>query len=114
LVAATDGESFAVPRWHEYERATFGRRAIESSRGLAKLVGVEDQADEQLVTEDEGGELMLERHRSEYRLVAEAGYAARVLEAIERDGGRVGAAFFDDVVRTVQASKGGRNHGPIE
>jgi len=96
LGSACDGEVWAVRTWAEYEAATFGRRCIESSRGLGVLLDVEDEpTDEELVEQDQGGELVLSVHRRVYRALAKSGYAATVLDVIERDGPRAGEAFVD-------------------
>lgn len=85
LDRATCGEAFAVRAWREYEQATFGRRAIEASRSL----GLSWKSDEELVREDQGGELVMTLFRSDYRRIALAGYAAAVLEAEESGVGAV-------------------------
>lgn len=85
LDRATCGEAFAVRAWREYEQGTFGRRAIEASRSL----GLSWKGDEEVVKEDQGGELVMTLFRSDYRRLALAGYAAAVLEAEESGGGAV-------------------------
>lgn len=85
LDRATCGEAFAVRAWREYEQATFGRRAIEASRSL----GLQWKSDDELVQEDQGGELVMTLFRSDYRRLALAGYAAAVLEAEETGVGAV-------------------------
>lgn len=50
------GESWAVRAWHEYARATKGRRAIQWSRGLRKHFGMDlEKSDEEIVLDDEAG-----------------------------------------------------------
>lgn len=101
LEAATDGEVWAIRRWREYEQATFGRRAIEASRGLLDRLGVEDQADDDLVAVDEGGEAVLDLHRSQYPRLALAGYAARVLDVDEVGDQAATVRFVEAVLRLV-------------
>jgi Replication protein len=101
LDRATCGETWAIRRWREYEQVTLGRRAIESSRGLRELVGVEDVADEDLVVEDEGGEAVLVLHRSDYRRLALAGYAARVLGVCEGEDAATTVSFVQALLRLV-------------
>jgi hypothetical protein len=101
LELARDGEKKWLARWYEYERVTRGRRCIESSRGLAELVGVAEVEDEDLVAEDEYGEAVLLLHRSEYRLIADAGYASRVLDVAEERDGPATVRFVEALLRVV-------------
>jgi hypothetical protein len=75
LEAAADGEARAISRWHEYEQGTFGSRCIESSRGLARKLGLGlvDVTDEELLEERPITEPLLLVAARGYTLLALAG-----------------------------------------
>lgn len=79
LYRASRGDALAARCWREYEQATFGRRCIEASRGLA----LSRVADEDLVREDQGGEVVLTIHADDYRRLAWAGWVPVLLDAAE-------------------------------
>lgn len=101
LAGASAGERWASARWHEYEQTTNGRRAIESSRGLRELTGVEDRADEDLVSEVEDGEAIALIPAGSYRRLAHAGFVPDVLEVAERGEDGQTLDFIAAVLRLV-------------
>jgi hypothetical protein len=52
----SSGDADALDRWHEWERASKGRRQITFSRGLRARLGmlVEEQTDEEIAAEEVG------------------------------------------------------------
>jgi hypothetical protein len=81
------GEAKWAARWCEYERATFGKRAIVWSPGLrARLTGVEDEASDVDLAASEGLDLTLLRAlvpKSAWDRQVRAGQAAGALSVIE-------------------------------
>ena len=75
LEAAAAGDGAAVARWHEYEQGTKGARCIESSRGLAAALGLDeiDATDESLLEERPETEPVLTVTAQEYTRLARAG-----------------------------------------
>ena len=97
LEAAASGDRFLAARWHEYEQATFGRRAIEASRGLFEALDVPEELDEELAGEQEPTQLLAVLPPSGYRALAMAGLVPAFLGSAEGDGGDV--SVFLAVVR---------------
>ena len=104
LESAADGEALAVRRWHEYEQATKGRRAVEASRSVNRLCrdnGIQDKTDEELAVEQQDGDLVLTLSGAMYRAIALAGYAAEVLNVEETDGPVAALGFVQALLRVV-------------
>jgi hypothetical protein len=92
LLAAVveEADADALDLWHEWEKASKGRRQLTWSRGLRSLLGLDDEkTDEEIVEEDEGGETEALLGAGQYRQIARVpGRLCEVLEAAEKgDGG---------------------------
>lgn len=73
--------------WHEYEKATKGRRAITWSRGLKSLLLVEERSDEEIAAELLGGEEVARIGRYAWASLVKRRYGfSAVLDAAERHG----------------------------
>lgn len=89
LDAVTAGDADALDRWHEWERASKGRRQLTWARGLRDLLGLgveatdEDIAEEELGTKDD--ELVLITAEGWRQVVAEQRMVA-LLELAEKTG----------------------------
>lgn len=89
LDAAADGDARAIALWREYEEATKGRRAIEWSRGLRALVGLEDERPDDEITADQvadsidvvSTETVAVLTSEEWRAIAATGRTWDLLEA---------------------------------
>lgn len=98
---AGDGVKDAVTLWHEYERATKGRRAIHWSRGLRDLWGLDDEVeDQELVEEHETSPetQLVSVTATDWRAVVEMGADYTIREAAAHPDGREAAL---DAVLTV-------------
>ncbi len=82
------GDLDALDVWHEYENATFGRRAMSWSRGLrARLLPDEEELTDQEAAEQEvGGVDVCVLPREAWDAVVEHGLEVDVLEAAEQGG----------------------------
>lgn len=84
--AVEGGEAQDVRLWHEYERATLGRRAIEWSRGLRSTLDVpEEETDEAVVLRDVGGEVVALLWPDEWRVVLRRNLRLVFLDLVETD-----------------------------
>jgi len=101
LELASTGEAGWAPRWWEYEAATKGRRCIESSRGMSRLVGVADVEDSELVAQDEGGEVVCVLDGLSWRRIARAGLVPDLLEKAEEGDGPATVSFLEALLRVV-------------
>jgi hypothetical protein len=101
LELASTGEAGWAPRWWEYEAATKGRRCIESSRGMSRLVGVADVDDSELVAQDEGGEVVCVLDGLSWRRIARAGLVPDLLEKAEEGDGPATVSFLEALLRVV-------------
>ena len=91
------GEVDLLDLWHEYERASKGRRQVTWSRGLRDLleVGVE-QSDEQIAAEEVGTVDLLRLDRHAWSLVlAQDWPTSRILDVLDRKGLPGLRAFLD-------------------
>jgi hypothetical protein len=91
LDAAGDGEAWAVPLWHEYEKATFRHQAITWSPALRKLqrewLNADEKTDDELAAEDVGGDAVVDVAPSTLRRIAGIpGLRAQLLDAWEVHG----------------------------
>lgn len=101
--AAGDGEAWAVERWHEYERATKGRRCIQWSKGLRDLWGLDDEREDQEIVEDQetsAETLLVSVEQSTWRAVCTMGWDYMLREAAAHPDGREAAI---EAVETVLA-----------
>jgi hypothetical protein len=104
--AAADGEVWALRRWHEFEKSTHGRRAIEWSRGLRALLGMDRELDDQELTDDscaddaEELELVATLSGREWTEVCAAGLDYEVLRAAVVGGAAGVAAVLAQAKRT--------------
>lgn len=98
-------------RWHEYERATKGRRAIEWTRYLRQILGIdggdteEDDLDLLLAAEADGGELRAGVAVTEegWTAVARRALDLAATEAAEGTDGNTDPAAMGERVREVLA-----------
>jgi hypothetical protein len=101
LELASTGEIGWAPRWWEYEAATKGRRCIESSRGMSRLVGVAEVEDDELVAQDEGGEVVCWLDGVAWARLGRAGLVPDLLEKAEEGDGPATVAFLEALLRVV-------------
>lgn len=81
------GDTADLARWHEYEQATWGKQAITWSKGLRKLLSVEDKSDDELAEEEVGGEEVARiRNETWLAITRYPGLPAAVLDAAEDTG----------------------------
>jgi hypothetical protein len=100
-----------IGRWHEYERATKGRRAIEWTRYLRQILGIEggdseeDDLDLLLAADAEGGELRAGVAVTEegWSAVARRALDLAATEAAEGTDGNTNPAAMGERVREVLA-----------
>lgn len=98
-----------LTRWHEYERATKGRRAIEWTRYLRSMLGIEggdttaDDLDLLFGADAEGGELRAGVRVTEkgWTAVAYRGLDLAVIQAAEGTDGNLNPDAVGDRVRDV-------------
>jgi hypothetical protein len=77
--------------WHEYEKASHGRKRITTSRGLFAKYGVgEAREDQEIVDEDTGGQDVIALPRQTWNVLA--GYLAAELRIVAEREGPSGAA----------------------
>lgn len=78
-----DDENLRI--WHEWEKASKGRRQLTWSRGLRDLLGLnEEKSDDEIVEEEHDGEIVANLTAGQYRAVAAVpGRLADLLEAAE-------------------------------
>lgn len=91
LEAVETGESRLIARWCEYERATFGKRAIVWSPGLRDALGVEDERSDEELAAAEGLDVELLRYlvqAAHWRADVRAGRHGELLDEIEADAAR--------------------------
>lgn len=91
------GEALLLDRWHEYERATKGRRQIAWSQGLRALLAVGEEAtDEEVADEGAGDQAVVYLTREGWQTVlALAEPSSRLLSALD-DGGVPGLRAYLD------------------
>lgn len=100
---AEGGDCDDLALWHEWERETRGVRAIRWSKGLHKLVHVEEQTDDELRAVEIGGELVYLFAEGEWYIVSRSrGARARVLDLAESGGTAAVAAFVGQLVSTTR------------
>lgn len=111
LAAVVDqGDADDLDRWHEWEKASQGRRQLTWSRGMRTwlaLAGAEVDAltDEEIAEQNAGGVAVLEISREGFRRLAASGRVVALLEAVER--GWDGAAELLDALRVQYWPPGG-------
>ena len=71
--------------WHEYERASKGRRQLVWSRGLRLMCGIfpDERTDEEIAADDHGGETVVNLDAATARALAVRRKAAYLLDAVE-------------------------------
>lgn len=85
--AHQNGDASDLRLWHEYERATMGRKAITWSRGLKARYLIDDLEDQELAEAVVGGELVAVIPAELWRRVARTrGLRAELLRSAERGG----------------------------
>lgn len=91
------GEVDLLDLWHEYERASKGRRQVTWSRGLRDLLEVgTEQSDEQIAAEEVGTVDLLRLDRHAWSLVlAQDWPTSRILDVLDRKGLPGLRAFLD-------------------
>jgi hypothetical protein len=72
--------------WLEYEKAMHGARRLTWSKGLKARYAVAELSDEELATEEVGGELVATLSPDDWRAVVAADASIAILEAAESDG----------------------------
>lgn len=84
---ATTGDVASGQRWLEYERATFGKRAIRWSPGLrAKLLGADEESSDEELAASEGLDLSMVRAvipKATWDPSVRSGQASALLEELE-------------------------------
>jgi hypothetical protein len=96
---ADTGDRADLEIWHEYERATQGHQAITWSKGLRALLVVADRTDDEIVSEEIGGDIVMMIASESWRQItgvpglpayvldqAEAGGRAAIIGALARYG----------------------------
>jgi hypothetical protein len=83
----TIGDADDLALWHEYERASVGRRQLTWSKGLRALLLAEvERTDQEIVEEDDGGQVLVEIRKTGWRSVlARPWLYVALLEAAEAD-----------------------------
>jgi hypothetical protein len=91
------GDADDLDRWQEYEQATHNRRQLTWSRGLRALLALgAERTEEEIVEDDQGGEIVAVIDKGDYRRLAVAGLLVDVLEMAEADTtGRRLRAFLE-------------------
>jgi hypothetical protein len=85
---ASGGDENDLKLWHEWERGSKGRKQLTWSRGLKALSEVEDLTDEQVASEEVGGDDVAVIDADTWALVVRLrGCAVRLLEAAEQPNG---------------------------
>jgi hypothetical protein len=84
--SAAEGSARDLLLWHEYERATKGRRVIQPSQGLFRALGVKEVADE-LAPEVVEGVEVAQVEPADWKLVVRFRAVVRLYRAAERGGG---------------------------
>ena len=94
---AATGEVDLLDRWHEYERASKGRRQVTWSRGLRDLLELEpEKSDEQVAAEEVGTVDLLRLDRFAWRMVlAQPWPTSRLLDVLDKKGLEGLQAFLD-------------------
>jgi hypothetical protein len=81
------GDVADLALWHEYERATRGHQAITWSKGLRRLLAVQERTDEDIAAEEIGGDVLTLIEASAWRaIVAVPGLPGYLLDEAERGG----------------------------
>jgi hypothetical protein len=84
------GDARVIPRWREYEQATFCRKAITWSNGLRKkYLGDEPElTDEEIAAADKGGVIVArgESNADGMRIARTPGLKTYLMEVLEEDG----------------------------
>jgi len=92
---AAQGVSFEIGLWHEYEAATFNRRAIEWSRGLKAGFNLEEFTDEELAQADVDGHVFIPAvTKAQYALLVGNKAECTFLELGEAGGGVAAHEFL--------------------
>ena len=89
--AISDGDAEALGKWHEWERASRGRRQIAHSKGLRELLGLTEEVatDEEIAAEEVGtveDETLVFDPEGWTRMVAESWLIPAVLTLAETEG----------------------------
>ena len=96
---AESGDCDDLTLWHEWERHTRGVHAMQWSKGLHKLVDVEEQTDEELRAVEVGGELVYIFGEGEWYVVSRhRGARARVLQLAEDEGADAVANYVHELM----------------
>jgi hypothetical protein len=113
--SAAYGDCDDLALCHEWERDTRGVQAIRWSRGLHKLVDVQEQTDEELRAIEIGGELVYIFAEGEWYVVSRTrGARARVLELAEASGSRAVERYVRNLLAWSLTSNSGRRPPPEE
>lgn len=87
LALARDGDKTAGQKFTEFADTMKGKRQLFWSRGLKKLVGIDDLTDEEIAEkETDKADLLGLLTHDDWRLVRKAGQRAQVLDAAELGG----------------------------
>lgn len=78
------GDAGDLDLWHEWEAASKGRRQLTWSRGLRDLLDLDaEKSDDEIVEEDQGGEIVAVVTGGDYARLAKAGVLCDLLEIAE-------------------------------
>tara|TARA_R100000935_G_scaffold34233_1_gene54851 strand:+ start:1689 stop:2507 length:819 start_codon:yes stop_codon:yes gene_type:complete len=94
---AATGEVEHLERWHEYERASKGRRQVTWSRGIREVLELEpEKSDEQVAAEEVGSVDLLQLDRFAWAMVLGQPWpTSRLLDVLDRKGLDGLRAFLD-------------------
>ena len=92
---AVQGVAFEIGLWHDYESATYRRRAIEWSRGLKAGFDIEEVEDEELALADVDGDVFIPAvTKAQYALLVGSKAECTFLELGEAGGGVAAHEFL--------------------
>lgn len=102
---AETGDVDDLNLWLEYEQASKGKHALDWSRGLKDLLLVEEQTDEELAEEEQGGSLVMRIMPSEWDLLIKyPPNACKILETAEQGDPTEVRLLVEQLVERVRGS----------
>lgn len=101
----SSGDCDDLALWYEYEECIKGKQLIRWSNGLKASLGVTEMTDQEIVDEDEGGEVVYDVSPRDWLLVCRAGRVTDLLEIVEDGGGEVEIEVFLDGLRILSGDR---------